>query len=55
MGGCAVLAVTQLRAGAAWLFYGTMKYVLRSAGYLRDSTMSTTGAGGGPAESSLDD
>ena len=39
------LAVTQLRAGAAGLFYGTTKNVIRSAGYRRDSTTSTTGAG----------
>ncbi len=41
------LAVTQLRAGAAWVFYWTTKYVLRSAGFWRNSSTSTNGAGSG--------
>ncbi len=42
------LAMTQLRAGAAWVFYGTTGYALRIAGCRKDSTTSTNGAYGGP-------
>ena len=42
------LAVTQLRAGAAWVFYGTTGYARCIAGYRVDSATSTNGASSGP-------